>query len=258
MVLVGSTSGANVPWAQAGHDAQHSGSTALAGPSASRAQVLWSSATKGLGGTWPVVGAEGMAYQGLGNGSVAAMDVATGSVAWTHPGAGGSRAWASPAVSAIGLLYVPAASSLVALHLADGTMAWTLPLPGGPVGAPCLGVGQAVYLIAGPNLHAISTSETAGTLLWSYVGPANATADPVVSPDGLSVMFGAEATIYGLNTSSGVGLWSVAVNNSILSPLALDADGILYLVTTAGLVCLPTLSCPPACDFAGCMPWTCN
>ncbi|MGH9180261.1 MAG: PQQ-binding-like beta-propeller repeat protein, partial [Acidimicrobiales bacterium] len=94
-------------WPSAGHDARHSGSTALLGPTTGR--IRWERRLEGPVTPGPAVGADGTIYAASNGGVLHALDPRTGVDRWTYDGGGryGSDLSTTPAVlddGTVGLL----------------------------------------------------------------------------------------------------------------------------------------------------------
>jgi outer membrane protein assembly factor BamB len=227
--------GFDIPWTQAGHDAQHSGVSTVGAPPGPLLQTLWTLSRPGSTLTPPVVDAAGVAYTASTNGSVLAVSSSSGSVVWTYNTSDAPMS-VSPALGWGGLLFVSTTSGVTALTTASGSLAWRASVTGGAPGAPCLGVGLALYVsTSGGSLHAVHS--LTGEVLWSFIAPGNAsaTSDPSTTLDGAVVMFAADNHVLAVNSSTGDLVWRVAVNATVVSEVVVDGST-AFVVTMAGLV----------------------
>jgi len=117
-------------WPAAGHDARHSGATALLGPTTGR--IRWQRRLEGPVTPGPAVGADGTIYAASNGGVLHALDPRTGADRWAFDGGGayGSDLSTTPAVLDDGLVVWPGPGGVV--HGIDeaGRPRWQWPLAG--------------------------------------------------------------------------------------------------------------------------------
>jgi len=136
--------------------------TALALASGS---VVWGPIDIGGDGHWSALTYDnGAVYTVVGDGTVNAVDAATGAVLWTRALAAGVHA--EPAAGS-GAVYVATSSSLVALRESDGAPLWSRAIATSSSNTPAV-VGGQVFVSDGPG--AALAFDASGTQLWRHVG----------------------------------------------------------------------------------------
>jgi outer membrane protein assembly factor BamB len=128
------------------HDARHSGSSPVAGPT--RGRIRWQRKLEGGVTPGPVIGEDGTIYASSNAGILHAIDPATGKDRWTydsHASQSGADLSVSPLVLRGGeILFPTPGAGLVALS-PDGHELWSQQLPGRPT-SPVTVNGTRVYV----------------------------------------------------------------------------------------------------------------
>ena len=168
-----------------------------------------------------VVAMNGQAYFVTSQGSIYAVHVDTGSVAWhvSQPSIPGLPPNAPTPTLADGLLYVASPLGLFAYNASDGKLIWQhkAPFPGGPIVVqPVVVNGVAYFGGQGETILALRASD--GKLLWQY-GTADV-ANPLVVTDGMVINY--SGSVEALRASDGKLLWQQDVN---ISGVGSDAAG---------------------------------
>jgi outer membrane protein assembly factor BamB len=220
-------------------------------------QILWS---VDLGTTRvmasPTVGPDGAIYVATGAGQLFAIG-SVGSIRWTAQT--GPAIKSAVALAADGTIYQPSSDGKMYAVSPQGQVKWSFdfgqhlgptpllasPTPGpGASGGGASGVGSGASPTVGPdgtvyigannsNLYAVAPD---GSMKWLYEAErelAGIWTAPVLSPDGLTIWFGAnKGGIYAVGTRDGSRLWQFPVYGSIYASSVLDNRGVLYTGTT--------------------------
>lgn len=190
---------------------------------------------------------DGAAYVGTNDGSVTAVDLASGDVRWTVQVGGPID---SPLAAEAGLVLCPVrgetgtAFSVAALHDTDGSQAWRFePDSASTVGGSPAVLGETGYVgIADQTVRAFSMD--AGLERWSsrMNAPMNLAASPVVTSD---AVFAADIAgqVYRFDPSTGARVWDHALNVPVFRSAAVlsgthvllpSADGDLFALEGDG------------------------
>jgi outer membrane protein assembly factor BamB len=183
--------------------------------------LRWSYATRSYASSPAVAG--GTAYFGSDDGTVYAVNAATGHLLWSH--ATGSDVYAGPAVAG-GTVYVGSDDDkLSALNAANGHLRWSYSNNYAVESTPVV-AGGTVYF--GSNDHRVYALNAAtGLLRWSYSAQDAVLSSPVAA--GGSVYFGSnDGRVYALNAANGRLRWSYTTGNDVFSSPAV-ADGTVYV-----------------------------
>jgi outer membrane protein assembly factor BamB len=219
-------------------DAARTGVQSGPGP-AGAPVVLWRARTGGAVRSTPAIVA-GVVYVGSDDGTVYALDAASGAVRW--------RAWtgdpvvASPAV-ADGLVYIGAyagenAGALFALDAASGAVRWAVRMPeGSPFASPVV-VDGTVYAASTRQLYALDAAT--GAVRWSFAmfnqgGGGDVFPSPAVA-DGVVYVGGTRANVRELDAVdavTGERHWRSQAVVNVATPAV--ADGKIFLATVDGL-----------------------
>lgn len=153
------------PWPAAQHDARHSGTATVEGPTAGT--VRWLRDLPGVT-SGAVVGPDGTVFVLANDGVLHALDPATGADRWTHDTGrkGGGDLSISPLVLPDTSVLYGAPGRLVALS-PDGTLRWTADLPGEPT-SPASTDGRRVYVgDSGGGVTALDVDATGTRRAWT-------------------------------------------------------------------------------------------
>ncbi|WP_411057753.1 PQQ-binding-like beta-propeller repeat protein [Streptomyces sp. E11-3] len=192
----------------------------------------------------PVV-VEGIAYVGDSEGTLHAVDAATGRKRWTHRSTSDSRVFSPPAVADGTAYYSSINGRLYAVDTTSGERRWSFRvskyLPSGPVVAD-----GTVYLHDfNETLHALDAAE--GKPRWSFPLGRTVFFDPAVSDGTVCIATRRtkknkqskeykESTLYAVDARTGRERWSfdAVLESEIKTPLAI-AEGTVYFGVTDDL-----------------------
>jgi len=175
------------PWPQALHDAQHSGTSPVDGPTTG--EVRWSR-DLGAGITpGPVIGEDGTIYASTNDGILLALDPLTGKVQWRLDG--GSVSFGdlstSPAVLPSGSILWLGADGQLSLVSADGRLEWRKQLSG-LVMSPAVQDDETVAIATDDGtVLLLDVSRAEPIVRWSIDLGARSYGSPVLSADGSTV-----------------------------------------------------------------------
>ncbi|MEE6307716.1 PQQ-binding-like beta-propeller repeat protein [Plantactinospora veratri] len=166
-------------------------------------QLRWTFTAADVTHAAPVV-AGGTVYLGSADGTLYALDAATGTVRWTHP----VPEPETTATVADGVLYLAGSELLYALDVATHRIRWSFRV-GGSLRSTVSATGGLVYVAdqhgsLGPNLYALD--QATGRLRWTRnLGRLNGTGPTVAHG---VVYVGGDRTLYALDAGTGALRWS--------------------------------------------------
>ncbi len=181
----------------------------------------------------------GLAVVGTNDGSVTAVDIATGESAWTtDAGRNVDQAIAADE----GIVVVPVrggentAASVLGLHESDGTEAWRYQ-PVNPAliaSAAALADGSAFIAFSDGTVHAVGLQD--GALRWSdRINGAAPWAPPAVS-GGRVFVANAAGQMYGFDAGTGERTWDHARNVAVFRPAPVVVGGAVLMGTVEGQI----------------------
>ena len=205
--------------------------------------VLTPSTVSGLGQAWAAVAGTPIrsepavvgqvVYAAALNGTVHALDAATGATIWTAAVGGELRA--SPAVVG-GVVYVGSINGRVhALNAATGTTVWTATTGGSVIRSPAV-VGGVVYVgSTGNRVHALNAAT--GAQLWmATIGAAIQVDVAVAVAAGAVYARSLDGNLYALDAATGAGRWTADIGGRPNGPglpstptAPVVADGRVYV-----------------------------
>jgi outer membrane protein assembly factor BamB len=181
--------------------------------------------------------ADGRAYVGDRSGTLSAIDIATGGVAWSA--SPGGQVDSSPAVDpAAGLVVVGSSDDKVtAYHETTGALAWTATTGGAVTSSPVI-YGGVVYVgSANSKLYAIS--ESTGAVNWTTGAlPGPVDSPPAFDPATSTVVVGdgtGAVTAFHAGATSPSRLWQASTGGAVTNSPVIAA-GRVYVGSTDGLV----------------------
>lgn len=189
----------------------------------------WVFATGAAVGFSPALGPDGTVFIGSDDGTLYALDGATGVRKWaTTP----FTAYTTPALGRNGMVYVGSMqANLYALDAATGAKRWTFFAGDSVHTSPAIGLDGTVYVASGAGiLYAVDGAT--GAKRWEFsVGyaksPTNAAA---IGADGTVYWVTQNPpTIYAFDGATGAKKWQTATQRNIGSSPILGANGALYL-----------------------------
>jgi outer membrane protein assembly factor BamB len=170
-----------------------------------------------------IVISNGIAYFGLNNGLVYAVEAETGKVKWTF--AAQKAVWAAPLVDeAAGLIYVGSLDhNLYALDLKAGTLKWKKDLKAAIASAPAAADGTLYVGTFGSKLLALDA--LTGAEKWS-VETAKWVWDTPVVQDGALYLTDVGGTVYAMNAATGERQWSVKPGDAARAAPRVSAEAV--------------------------------
>lgn len=203
---------------------------------------VWAVDLTGVSRTGVTVG-DGVAFVGTIDGTVTAVDVASGTEAWTAE-VGGFLEASIAATDELVLVPVrgdeDTAAALVALSIADGSQVWRYePATGSlSIGAPAVGDATAFVSLPDATVRAVSLED--GSERWraslnSYVNPFSPASSPVVAGGGV-VLADVRGQVYRLDAETGARTWDHAYNRPVLRSSPVVIGDHVVLATSDGWV----------------------
>ncbi len=221
-------------WPSAGHDARHSGSTALLGPTGGR--IRWERRLEGPVTPGPAGGADGTIYAASNGGILHALDPRTGADRWTYDGGGsyGSDLSTTPAVLDDGTVVWPGPGGVVHGIDATGRPLWQWPVAGFALSPALLADGSvAVADMTG----SVAVLEWPGSdhrrpprARWSVDLGRVSYASPAVGADG-SVYGAADTDLVALDPVTGSVRWRFATGDTIEVSPSVAPDGTVVIAS---------------------------
>jgi outer membrane protein assembly factor BamB len=210
------------------------------GPGPQREPVaLWCVRT-GLDAIAAPAVADGTVYLGGSNGSIYAIEAATGQENWTLATRGPIAG--SPAVVA-GVVYVPSTDGLLyAVDAGSGQAIWTAPIKGFANSSPAVADGLVFVATLEGGLIAVRVDH--GSPVWEVATGLTLVSSPAVA-GGRVVIGGLDGTLIALDAATGAEVWrsstrlgvanqtpaAAAINNTVAL-----ADGSAYIVASDGIL----------------------
>jgi outer membrane protein assembly factor BamB len=193
---------------------------------------LWqvTTASDGYDVSSAAIGAGNIAYVGLGEGSVIAVNAVTAARVWSFS-TGTNHRVAMPALDeSIGTLFVTTSEgTLWAIGATTGALLWNRTLLGSTFSGPVLSAPGGTIFVG--TSYGVQAFNTAGTPLWSHatarsVGPA-----PAVDPVAGTVYAAAwDSNVYALNAATGALQWTFFAGGlALASSPVVDAEGVVYI-----------------------------
>lgn len=221
------------PWPMALHDARHSGTAPVAGPTTGH--IAW---TRDLGANitpGPVVGANGTIYVATKAGILHAIDSATGADRWTFdagsPTGGPVDLSVSPLVLPDGDILWPGSAGTLYTLSPSGQVLGSDHL-GGPLTSPVLS-GNSVYVgTTTGKLLALSVSGPLPVTRWSLTIGSVSYGSPVVAPDGAVVTTVDDCVVvvadHGIHGSVS---WTHTFHGAVETSASVGSDGTIVVGT---------------------------
>jgi outer membrane protein assembly factor BamB len=178
----------------------------------------------------PTVTANGTIYVGSWDGTLYAINAATGTRKWSYQ-AGGYIA-SSPAVATDGTIYFGSGDrSFYALN-ANGVKQWSYPVADWVDTSPAIGADGTIYFGSwDDNVYALTPS---GTLRWQYTTGDSVLSSPAIGASGVVYIGSDDKKIHALNGATGTKLWEYLTAGAISASPALAADGTVYVGSSDG------------------------
>jgi len=186
-----------------------------------------------MSGSSPISGPDGTVYAASYDGTLFALDPATGAQKWTFATTGNPYNPAygpSPVLAADGTLYFGSlGGELYALDSVTGQKKWkAATFTTSSFTSAALGEDGTLYLgDFDGGFYAVKGST--GRLLWQTSLPGSISATPALSLDGTTVYLGTMyGTFHALNAANGQARWTKSFAGPIFSTAAVGSDGTVY------------------------------
>lgn len=178
-------SGVGVVWTEALANPQHSSSANVVGPTTGH--VIWQRSLGAPVVAGAIAGQDGTIYESANDGTLHAIDPATGRDRWVFNGEGttdnNQDLSTSPAVLADGTVLWPAPAGRLDALTPTGALLWSLTFKGAILSPAAR--GSNVYIADSQGgLAAITTSPSKGTVRWSLQLGKVSFGSPAIGPDG--------------------------------------------------------------------------
>ena len=266
-----SNAAAQAPWPMFGHDAQHTGRSALSGPSGSAVAAQWTFSTGDSVESSPSLSQAGVLYIGSYDNTLYALSASSGAQLWAFntsrgiasspalspdgrtvvvgsedglvyavDAASGALSWkfsaslaidASPVIGADGAVYVGSYDRSLR-KLVDGQLQWQFTTGDEIASASALSLsGDTVYMCT-RYYTLFALNASTGSKIWAFAPGGTFDAPPSV---GYGLVFAAgSSTLFAVDASSGKQVWHFMTGYVIKSAPALGGDGTLYLSSGDG------------------------
>lgn len=117
----------------------------------------------------------------------------------------------------------------------DGQLQWSVP---GNGGVPCVDPDSGALYTAG-DASLLALHGTTGARLWTYNASDYVTAGAALSPQAPGTLYlGVGESLVAVDASHGAEVWSLGLGAMLLSEVSVDGQGVVYVVTNAGLACV--------------------
>ena len=184
------------------------------------------------GMTSPSAGSEGTVYVGSMNGSLYALDFATGAKNWSYATGGG--VWSSPSVDDAGVVYIGSEDGALYAINPNGTRKWRYVTSSSILSAPAIGPDGVIYIGSGDGgFYAINPN---GTRKWRFETYSPIDSSAAIGPDG-TLYFGTgydggDGSLYALRPN-GTEIWHIDLPGGGMSGSpAVDPSGTVYFGTS--------------------------
>jgi outer membrane protein assembly factor BamB len=178
------------------------------------------------------------AYVGTNDGTVTAVDVATGKARWTHAVEGTLE---TTLAAGDGLVFATSRgqdrnpAAVTALHEQDGSQAWRFAPSTSAVaaGPPALGADTGYVAFTDQTVRAFSLTD--GSQRWSarLNSIVNFVSSVAVAPDAI-VAVDLSGQVYAFDPSTGARRWDFALNTAVIRSPLLVVGGFVLVPTAAG------------------------
>jgi outer membrane protein assembly factor BamB len=208
-------------WPMYRRDAQNTGRSTYAGPSAG--VLSWSYRTGNSVYSSPAIGSEGIVYVGSGNNSLYAIQ-STGMLSWSYTT--GSVVYSSPAAGSDGIVYIGSHDNGFYAIQSTGTLSWSYEIGLYVRSSPTIGSDGRVYVGSYDNsLYAIQSN---GTLFWSYETGFWVVSSLAIEFNGRVYVGSEDNSLYAIQ-SNGTLFWSYETGRWVYSSPAIGSDGRVYI-----------------------------
>jgi eukaryotic-like serine/threonine-protein kinase len=193
-------------------------------------QIAWKHDAT-MGGSQPITGPDGTVYAASYDGTLFALDPATGTQKWAFSTTGGGyQAYGpSPVLDPDGTLYFGSmGGELYALDSATGQKRWEAPFSAYLYSSAVLGPDKVLYL-GDFNGAFFAVNGSTGQQIWKVQMPDAVGEAPALSLDGETVYFGTlDGSFHALDTANGQTRWSRTFVGRIFNSPTVGPDGTVY------------------------------
>ena len=172
---------------------------------------------------------DGVAYFGMANGHVYAVDAATGKVSWFFDQSK-HQVWAAPVVDGDRVIVASFDNSVYALNRSDGSVVWQQNLGAAIAGSPAISDGTLYVGTFGNKMIALDS--TTGEQRWSYATNYWVWDTPNLV-DGVLYFSDLQGTVYAVKAADGSEVWRKAASGFTRAAPAVS-DGTVFVVDHSG------------------------
>ena len=172
----------------------------------------------------------GLVFVGATDGSLEAVRLATGTLAWSDALGGNVSA---PVINN-GTLYVTSTTGHVeALSESTGAVSWSRTLASASTAAPSLNASTHLLVVGESNGQVLGLNATNGAIRWTYAtgGPVT---DSATITRGTVYVGSSDHTLYALDSANGALRWSFQTSGAIQATATVDNWRLLYLGSNDG------------------------
>jgi outer membrane protein assembly factor BamB len=164
---------------------------------------------------------DGVAYVGLANGAVYAVDASTGRDLWRFKAE--RDIWAAPLVNGSRLYIASLDHHVYALDLQTGEVVWSKDMGGAVAGTPTLSANAETLYVGsfGSQLYALDSAS--GNERWNFTATNWVWSGPALD-DGMLYFTDVAGTVFALDAASGAPVWDVKPGGEMRATPALAGD----------------------------------
>jgi outer membrane protein assembly factor BamB len=197
-------------------------------------EVLWTYKTSAMVTSSPTLSSDGKTvYVGAWDGTIFALDAATGAELWSEDLSEGegirARVFSSPALSPDGkILFIGNSNGMMYAisTVENGEIIWSKELGGGLSDSPAVSANGKVVYVGSTNNNVYALNAKSGKVLWMCQTSGPVYSSPAISPDGKTIYVGSDdGKLYAINAKTGKVSFSFTTKGSIVSSPAVSEDG---------------------------------
>jgi len=179
----------------------------------------------------PVIG-NGVAYFSAGDGTLNAVDAATGALLWKKTiGAAGSPCYSN------GVVYVSLGRNMYALNATTGKAIWKVAVTHGVSVPPVVANGLLYFDSQDRNVYALNIAT--GALVWKYATGSQVFNFPVVA-NGVVYVGSQDRYLYALNATTGTLVWKYGLRAYPVGEAVVN--GVVYAATTNSVAAIDAVA----------------
>jgi outer membrane protein assembly factor BamB len=173
---------------------------------------------------------DGLVLFGANDGSLDAVNLGNGTLAWTDAVGGDVHA----PVYAGGAVYVSSSSGTISeVTAATGAVAWTQTLPSAVGGAPSFDTTAQLLVIGESNGDVVALNSSTGTTVWTYTTGGPVTASAVVT-GGTAYIGSGDGNVYALAAGTGAVRWTFTTNGPVADTGSVYSNSLLFIGSSTG------------------------